>query len=310
VAGYFVPAVIGASLLTLVAWVLWGPEPRMAYALVNAVAVLIIACPCALGLATPMSIMVATGKGATNGVLFRNAEAIEIMRKVDTLVVDKTGTLTAGKPRLTTAEPTEGMDQARFLQLVASLERASEHPLAEAIVAGAREKDLTLLPVADFQSHTGRGVTGTVDAHRVAIGNQTLLAELGVDSDRIAERAEALRVKGQTAMLVAVDGRLAGLIAVSDPLKDSTPRAIAALHKENVRIVMLTGDNQTTADAVARELDIDEVIAGVLPDPRARGTSWQWLATVSTTLPPWPGRMSVSRWGRVRTWLWKVPVSP
>jgi len=269
VAGYFVPAVIGASVLTFIAWNLLGPEPRMAYGLVNAVAVLIIACPCALGLATPMSIMVATGKGATNGVLFRNAEAIEIMRDVDTLVVDKTGTLTAGRPRLTTAESVNGLEQARFLQLVASLERASEHPLAEAIVAGALEKELTLLPVEDFESHTGRGVTGTVDTHRVAIGNLTLLEEMGIPADQLAERTEALRVKGQTAMLVAVDGRAVGLIAVSDPLKESTPRAIKALHKEDVRIVMLTGDNQTTADAVGKELGIDEVIAGVLPDRKA-----------------------------------------
>ncbi len=273
VSGYFVPAVIGVSVLTFFAWNIWGPDPRMAYALVNAVAVLIIACPCALGLATPMSIMVASGKGATAGVLFRNAEAIEIMRKVDTLVVDKTGTLTEGKPELAEVVTAGDLPADELLRLAASLEVASEHPLAEAIVEGLKKKGLTMQPVEDFASHTGKGVTGTVAGHQVAIGNRKLLAELGVADDELARRAEELRRRGRTTMLVAVDGSPAGLVAVVDPIKESTAAAIAALHKEGLSIVMLTGDSRTTAEAVAGELGIDEIIADVLPDQKAAEVS-------------------------------------
>ncbi len=269
VAGYFVPAVIGIAVLTFIAWNIWGPDPRMAYALVNAVAVLIIACPCALGLATPMSIMVASGKGATAGVLFRDAEAIEIMRKVDTLVVDKTGTLTAGRPELAATEPVTEMSGDELLRLTASLELASEHPLAEAIVEGLKQKGLTTLPVEDFSSHTGKGVTGIVDGRRVAIGNRKLLAELGIDDSDLTARADDMRSRGETVMLVAVDGSAAGLVSVVDPIKGSTPDAIAALHDEGLTVVMLTGDSSVTAAAVAAKLGIDKVIADVLPDQKA-----------------------------------------
>jgi len=273
VSGYFVSAVIGIAILTFIAWNLWGPSPRMAYALVNAVAVLIIACPCALGLATPMSIMVASGKGAQAGVLFRNAEAIEIMRKVDTLVVDKTGTLTAGTPELSTIVALGDLPEDELLQLVGSLEAASEHPLAEAIVAGLRQRNLALLPVSEFQSHTGKGVTGTVADRLVTIGNQKLLAERGIEVNGLVQQAEMLRRQGRTAIMVAIDGRPAGLVAVADPIKESTRAAIAALHKEGLRIVMLTGDSKTTAAAVASELGIDQVIADVLPDQKAAEVS-------------------------------------
>ena len=269
VAGYFVPAVIGIAVLTFIAWNIWGPDPRMAYALVNAVAVLIIACPCALGLATPMSIMVASGKGATAGVLFRDAEAIEIMRKVDTLVVDKTGTLTAGRPELAATEPVTEMSGDELLRLTASLELASEHPLAEAIVEGLKQKGLTTLPVEDFSSHTGKGVTGIVDGRRVAIGNRKLLAELGIDDSDLTARADDMRSRGETVMLVAVDGSAAGLVSVVAPIKGSTPDAIAALHDEGLTVVMLTGDSSVTAAAVAAKLGIDKVIADVLPDQKA-----------------------------------------
>ncbi len=269
VSGYFVPAVIGTSVLTFIAWNIWGPDPRMAYALVNAVAVLIIACPCALGLATPMSIMVASGKGASAGVLFRNAEAIEIMRKVDTLVVDKTGTLTAGKPELASVVTLTDLPEDELLRLTASLEAASEHPLAEAIVEGLKKRGLTQLPVSGFESHTGMGVTGQVGGHKVAIGNQKLLVELGIENEELARQAEDLRRRGQTTMLVGIDGKPAGLVAVVDPIKETTPTAIAALHKEGLRIVMLTGDSETTAKAVASELGIDQIIADVLPDQKA-----------------------------------------
>jgi Cu+-exporting ATPase len=268
VAGYFVPAVVLTSIVTFIVWSLVGPEPRMAHALVNAVAVLIIACPCALGLATPMSIMVATGKGATMGVLFRNAEAIEVMRKVDTLVVDKTGTLTEGKPKLMSVVGAAGFDEQALLRLAATLERGSEHPLAAAIVNGATARGVQLGWTADFESLTGKGVRGTIEGRSVALGNQALMTHLAVDVGTIAERAEALRAEGETAMFVAVDGKAAGLVAVADPIKESTPEAIRALHAEGIRIVMLTGDSRTTAQAVAKKLELDDVIAEVLPDQK------------------------------------------
>ncbi|HEX9777491.1 MAG TPA: heavy metal translocating P-type ATPase [Geopsychrobacteraceae bacterium] len=268
VAGYFVPAVVGIAVLTFVVWALIGPEPRLAHALINAVAVLIIACPCALGLATPMSIMVATGKGATQGVLFKNAEAIEVMRQIDTLVVDKTGTLTEGKPQLVTLLTVEGGDENRLLQLAASLERGSEHPLAAAIVGAAQERDVALTAVTEFASLTGRGVSGRVDGRSVALGNQALLDERDIDSGGLAEKAEALRGEGQTVMFVAVEGQVAGLLGVADPIKATTPEAIRRLHAEGLRIVMLTGDNRTTAEAVAKRLDIDELVAELHPEQK------------------------------------------
>jgi P-type Cu+ transporter len=269
VAGYFVPTVVGSAVVTFVVWALWGPQPAMAYALINAVAVLIIACPCALGLATPMSIMVAAGKGATAGVLFKNAEAIEVMRKVDTLVVDKTGTLTEGKPKLISVVPATGADEGEVLRLAGSLERGSEHPLAAAIVTGAGERGIALSDAADFRSVTGKGVVGKIDGKVVGLGNAALLQDLRVSLDGLGERAEALRGDGQTVMFVAVDGKAAGLIGVADPIKDTTPEAIQRLHDEKIRVVMLTGDSRTTAEAVARKLAIDEVVAEVLPDQKA-----------------------------------------
>jgi Cu+-exporting ATPase len=269
VAGYFVPIVVGVSVLTFVVWAIWGPEPRMAHAIVNAVAVLIIACPCALGLATPMSIMVATGKGATLGVLFKNAEAVELMRKVDTLVVDKTGTLTEGRPKLVAIQPAEGFDIERLLHFAASLERASEHPLAAAIVQGAEERAARLSATQAFESLTGRGVRGRVDNFAVALGNAKILDELAVDPGPLAARAEGLRADGQTVMFVVVDKKIAGILGVADPIKQSTPEAIRQLHADGIRIVMLTGDSDTTAQAVARKLQIDEVIAEVLPQDKA-----------------------------------------
>jgi len=269
VAGYFVPAVIVIAVITFFVWWNWGPEPALAYAVINAVAVLIIACPCALGLATPMSIMVGTGKGATMGVLFKNAEALEVLRKVDTLVVDKTGTLTEGKPKLVSVVAIDGFHEHDTLRLAASLERASEHPLAEAIVRGAEERDTVLTKTDDFQSVTGKGVMGTVDGHSVALGNIKLLADLGIDVGDLPQQADALRADGQTVMLLAIDNRAAGLIGVADPIKDSTPEAIADLHKEGLKVVMLTGDSRKTAEAVAAKLDIDQVQAEVLPDQKA-----------------------------------------
>jgi len=269
VASYFVPAVVAVAALTFTTWALWGPEPRLAYALINSVAVLIIACPCALGLATPMSIMVASGKGATAGVLFRNAEAIEILRKVDTLVVDKTGTLTEGKPKLATVAPSEGWGDDFLLRLAAGLERGSEHPLAVAILAGAREGGVEPAPVEDFASIPGKGVTGRTEGRRVALGNQALLEDLGVDAKGLAGRAEALRAEGQTIVFVAVDGAVAGLLGVSDPIKATTPEAVRQLHGEGLRMVMLSGDSRTTTEAVARRLGIDEVMAELLPQQKA-----------------------------------------
>ncbi|OGT35001.1 MAG: copper-translocating P-type ATPase [Gammaproteobacteria bacterium RBG_16_51_14] len=268
IAAWFVPIVILAALVTLIVWGVWGPEPKLAYAVINAVAVLIIACPCALGLATPMSIMVGTGRGAINGILIKNAEALEIMECVDTLVVDKTGTLTEGKPKLVSVVADYGFSEQDILQLAASLERGSEHPLAEAIVSGTEERGIELFPVNNFQSVTGKGVTGNVNEYNVALGNQKLLESLEIDVGDLPERAEALRVDGQTVMFLSVDENAAGLIGVADPVKDSTPEAIRNLHEENVMVVMLTGDSQTTADAVARKLNIDRVIAEVLPEQK------------------------------------------
>ena len=268
VSGYFVPTVVVIALVTFIVWSLWGPEPRMAYGLVNAVAVLIIACPCALGLATPMSIMVATGKAALNGVLFKNAEAIEVMRQVDTLVVDKTGTLTEGKPMLQSVETIAGIDEQTLLRLAASLERNSEHPLASAIVSGAQERGVKLVDATRFNSLTGKGVVGEVDGRRVALGNRSLLDEFRVDSKELLEKAESLRGSAQTIMFVIVDEKPVGLIGVADPIKETTPDAVVQLHAEGIRIVMLTGDSRTTAEAVARKLNIDEVVAEVLPDQK------------------------------------------
>jgi Cu+-exporting ATPase len=269
VAAWFVPTVILCALIAFVAWSIWGPEPAMAYGLINAVAVLIIACPCALGLATPMSILVASGKGASMGVLFRDAEAIQTLRDVDTLVVDKTGTLTEGRPELTEVVAGDGFDDDTVLRMAASLERGSEHPLAEAIVAGARERGLDLLDVGDFDSITGQGVVGRIDGQRIALGNAALMDSEDIDASALSDRAEDLRSKGRTAMFLAVDGQLAGLVAVADPIKDTTAEAIRALHDEGLEIVMLTGDSETTARAVARELGIDEVFADVRPDEKA-----------------------------------------
>jgi Cu+-exporting ATPase len=268
VSGWFVPAVIAVAVLAFGAWTAFGPEPRMAHALVNAVAVLIIACPCALGLATPMSIMVATGRAATLGILFKNAEAIETLETVDTLVVDKTGTLTEGKPRLATVVA-DGIDEVTLVALTATLERASEHPLAEAIVRGAEERNIALAETSDFESLTGRGATGTVKGRKVAVGNARLLGELGIPHESLAERAEALRENGETVIFVAIDGKAAGLLGVVDPVKATTPGALAALRKDGVRVVMVTGDSETTARAVAKKLELDEVFAGVLPHEKA-----------------------------------------
>jgi Cu+-exporting ATPase len=268
VAGYFVPAVVTIAAVTFLVWAIWGPDPALAFALVNAVAVLIIACPCALGLATPMSIMVATGRGATTGVLFKNAEAIETLRRVDTLVTDKTGTLTEGRPKLVAVEPAPGTEPDELLRLAAGLERGSEHPLAAAIVSGAEERGAVPARAEGFESITGKGVTGTVAGRSVALGNRALLDQLGIDPGALAERAEAMRGEGQTVMFVAVDGRAAGLLGVADPIKETTPEAIAALHASGIRIVMLTGDSETTARAVASRLGIDEVIAEVLPEQK------------------------------------------
>ena len=268
VSGYFVPAVVLVAAVTLIVWGVYGPPPAMAFAIINAVAVLIIACPCALGLATPMSIMVGTGRGATAGVLVKNAEALEIMEKVDTLVVDKTGTLTEGKPRLTAVVPADGFAEDEILRLAASLERGSEHPLAAAIVAGAQARNLKLEDAKDFQSVTGQGVTGTVAGRAVALGNKRLMTEGKVALGSNEDRADGLRGDGATVMYLAADGKLAGLIAVADPIKESTPEAIRLLHAEGLHIVMLTGDNRTTAMAVARRLGIDTVEADVQPEEK------------------------------------------
>jgi Cu+-exporting ATPase len=269
VAAYFVQTVMTAAILTFAVWAWLGPEPRMAYAIINAVAVLIIACPCALGLATPMSIMVAMGKGAMAGVLFKNAEAIEIMQKIDTLVVDKTGTLTVGKPKLVNIIPANGFDEESVLRFGASIELGSEHPLATAIVKGAEEKGIRLSNVEGFESVTGKGVAGIIEGHKITLGNRKLLEDIGVDPGELSQKAEAMRADGQTVMFIAIDGKPAGLLCVADPIKETTPEAIKALHKENIRVVMLTGDNRTTAEAVSKKLALDDVIAGVMPNQKA-----------------------------------------
>ncbi len=269
VAGYFVPAVVGAAIIAFFVWWLVGPEPRLAHAVVNAVAVLIIACPCALGLATPMSIMVGTGKGATMGVLIKNAEALETLEKVNVLVVDKTGTVTEGKPRLESVITTSGFDDNDVLRLAASLERASEHPLAEAIVKGAEESGIKLSTTLDFASVTGKGVTGSVEGHRVALGNIKLLQDLDIDAGKLPEQADMRRAGGQTVMFIAIDGKAAGLVGVADPIKKTSKQAIEDLHKAGIHVVMLTGDSKTTAKAVAQKLNIDRVEGEVLPDEKA-----------------------------------------
>jgi heavy metal translocating P-type ATPase len=268
VSGYFVPAVVATAVLAFVAWAIWGPPPAMAYALVGAVAVLIIACPCALGLATPMSIQVGVGRGAQAGVLIKNAEALERFEKVDTLVIDKTGTLTEGKPRVVAVEPGDGIGEDDLLRLAASLERSSEHPLAAAIVRAAKERQLKLADAEDFDAPTGKGVIGTIEGRRVALGNARLLSDMGVDAGQLSVKAESLRRDGQTVVFVIVADAVAGLIGVADPIKDTTPRAIRDLRADGLRIVMLTGDNRTTAEAVARKLGIDEIEAEVLPQEK------------------------------------------
>ena len=269
VSAWFVPTVVGAAALTFAVWALAGPEPRLGHAVVNAVSVLIIACPCALGLATPMSIMVGTGRGATSGVLIKHAEALEVMEKVDTLVVDKTGTLTEGRPRLMTVTAAPGFDENEILRLGAALERASEHPLAAAIVAGAEARGLVLPEVKAFRSVTGRGVVGEVEARTVALGNQRLMDEQKLVLGGLAEQADALRSEGQTVMFMAVDGQAAGLVGVADPVKETTPEALRLLAQEGIQVVMLTGDNRVTAEAVAKRLGIDRVQAEVLPEQKS-----------------------------------------
>ncbi len=269
VSGYFVPAVVLIAVVTFGVWAVFGPEPRLAHAMINAVAVLIIACPCALGLATPVSIMVGTGRGALMGVLFKNAEALEVMRKVDTLVVDKTGTLTEGHPELVSVIPATGFDETEIVRIAASIERVSEHPLAAAIVRGAEKRGVALSVAEDFQSVTGKGVTGVVSGRKIALGNIKLMQDLGIDAGNLPAQADVLRAEGQTVMLLSVDGRAAGLIGVADPIKSTTPEAIRLLHEEGIQIVMLTGDSRKTAEAVAAKLGIDQVQAEVLPDQKA-----------------------------------------
>ena len=268
VSAWFVPIVVLVAIAAFLAWYALGPEPRLAHAIVNAVAVLIIACPCALGLATPMSIMVGTGKGATMGVLFKDATALEIMRKVDVLVVDKTGTLTEGHPELVSVTAADGFEEQELVRLAASLERGSEHPLAAAIVRGAEARGLDLLAPGDFEAITGKGVRGTVGGTRVALGNARMMSDLGIDFGALPAVAEQLRAEGQTVMFLAIDGAAAGLLGVADPIKPTTPQAIADLHQEGLEVVMLTGDSRTTAEAVARKLHIDRVEAEVLPEQK------------------------------------------
>jgi Cu+-exporting ATPase len=268
VSAWFVPSVVAVSIAAFVAWSLFGPPPPLSYAIVNAIAVLIIACPCALGLATPMSIMVGTGRGASAGVLIKNAEALELMEKIDTLVVDKTGTITVGKPDLITVDATAGFDEHDVLRLSAALEKACEHPHEAAIVEGAAERSLDIPASEDFQSHTGKGVSGRVDGHEVALGNAAMLADLGVDVAPVREAADEHRREARGVMFVAIDAKLAGFLVVADPVKETAADAIAELHRDGIRIVMLTGDNEATATAVARQVGIDEVMAGVLPEQK------------------------------------------
>ena len=270
VAGFFVPAVVGIAVLAFVVWAIWGPDPALAYGLVVAVSVLIIACPCALGLATPMSIMVGTGRGAQAGVLIKDAEALELMEKIDTLVVDKTGTLTEGKPKLVAVLPEAGHDEAEVLRLAASLERGSEHPLAEAIVKGAEARGVEMVNAEDFEAITGMGVKGVVDGKAVALGNAKMVAEMGLDGGALADTANARRDEGETVMFIMLEGKIAGLVSVADPVKETTPAALKALHAEGFRIIMVTGDNERTAKAVAGKLGIDEIRADVMPEDKAR----------------------------------------
>jgi Cu+-exporting ATPase len=269
VAAWFVPAVIAIAIAAFAAWMIWGPEPRLAYALIAAVSVLIIACPCALGLATPMSIMVGVGRGAKSGVLIKNAEALERMEKVDTLLVDKTGTLTEGKPRVVAIHTADGVDEAELLRLAASLERASEHPLAAAIVQSATGRGLTLAEPEGFESPIGKGVIGKVEGKWLAIGNRRIMADAAIDTAALDAAADELRGDGATAIYVAVDGRAAGIVAIADPIKETTPAAIAALKEAGIRVVMLTGDQRTTAEAVARKLGIKDVESEVLPEDKS-----------------------------------------
>lgn len=273
VAGIFVPVVILISLLTFFVWATLGPAPAFSFAIINAVSVLIIACPCALGLATPMSIMVAMGRGALQGILFKDAESIELMRKIEVLVIDKTGTLTEGKPKLVTVKAQGDLNEQQLLQLVSSLEKGSEHPLAEAIVKGAEEKNLNLFQVNDFESITGKGVKGKIENKEVALGNEALMTDLGISLKGISEQADKLRIEGQTIMFVSINGNYSGLVGVEDPIKATTPEAIKALQEEGIKIVMLTGDNKTTAEAVAKNLGIDQIIAEVLPDQKVEEVS-------------------------------------
>jgi Cu+-exporting ATPase len=270
VAGKFVPAVIGVAIVSFIAWSIWGPAPALSYALVSAVAVLIIACPCALGLATPMSIMTATGRGAQAGVLIKNAEALERFEKVDTLIVDKTGTLTVGKPKLVAVLPEAGHDEAEVLRLAASLERGSEHPLAEAIVRGAEERNVAFADAEDFEAITGKGVKGTVGGKAVALGNLALITDMGLQSGDLTAKANARRDEGETVMFIVLDGTIAGLVSVADPVKETTPSALKTLHELGLHIIMATGDNERTAQAVAARLGIDEIRADVLPADKAR----------------------------------------
>ncbi|WP_207382936.1 copper-transporting P-type ATPase [Pseudaestuariivita atlantica] len=269
VAGFFVPAVIGIAALSFIGWAIWGPDPALSYALIAAVAVLIIACPCALGLATPMSIMTATGRGAQAGVLIKNAEALERFEKIDTLIVDKTGTLTMGKPRLVAVLPEDGHDEAEVLRLAATLEKGSEHPLAEAIVEGAGERGVATGDASDFEAVTGKGVKGTVDGKAVALGNRKLVEDLGLEAGHLTDIANSRRDEGETVMFVVVDGAVAGLVCVTDPVKETTPAALKALHELGFRIIMATGDNERTAKAVAARLGIDEIRADVMPEDKA-----------------------------------------
>ena len=269
VAGYFVPVVILIAIVSFISWAIWGPEPALSYGLVSAVAVLIIACPCALGLATPMSIMTATGRGAQAGVLIKNAEALERFEKVDTLIVDKTGTLTEGKPKLVAVLPENGHEEEEVLRLAASLERGSEHPLAEAIVRGAEERDVKMVDATDFEAITGKGVKGVVNGHNVALGNSKLVSDMGLDGGPLSDMANARRDEGETVMFVILDNKIAGLVSVADPVKETTPKALQELHQLGFRIIMATGDNERTAKAVAARLGIDEIRADVLPEDKA-----------------------------------------
>ena len=264
------PAVIVAALLAFVAWSVWGPEPRFTYGLIAAVSVLIIACPCALGLATPMSIMVGVGRGAQSGVLIKSAEALERLEKVDTLVIDKTGTLTEGKPSVVAIKTVAGIEENDLLRLTASLERSSEHPLAAAIVRSANERGLSLAPVENFDSPVGKGVTGSVDGRKLVIGNLRIMTETGIDTSSLDKTADELRREGATAIFVAIDGKVAGILAIADPIKATTPAAISALKAAGIRVVMLTGDNATTAKAVAQKLGIMDVEAEVLPEDKSK----------------------------------------